>query len=288
MQRTLIARFFSQHRTPIMPQVTVSTPLDAQQKLVRVGYLLCRGQVVKHAPHPLETEYSYTVEREHQRYCRHDGSESVTHFLSSRGQTMDTANRSDAGQIMGDFYNLDLYQDAMRVVMQRFQPEKRNTDADFLRPLDPALANGPPPRLTLNRSLDDFLYLIIKHKDTGKWTIPSSLRKENESLRTAAERTVAEHNGDTFDAYFWSNAPTAVVRSVPKSGDSATEELLFMYSASYLAGRPQFEAMGAVDHAWVRRAELPQYLEQGFDHQDMLSVLMDVTLDSTFDGAASS
>lgn len=288
MQRTAIARFFSQHRTPVMPQVTVNTPLDANQKLVRVGYLLCRNQVVKHAQHPIETEYSYLLDREHQRYCRHEGSESVTHFLASRGQTMDTLNRTDAGQIAGNFYGLDLYQDAMRVVLQRFQPEKRNTEADFVDPTDPQLNEGPPPRATLQRALDDYLYLIIKEKDTGKWTVPSSLRKEGESLRTAVERTIANQNGETFDAYLWSNAPTAVVRSEPGTltGAGATEELMFLFSATYLSGRPQFESMGAVDHAWVRRCELPQYLEQGFQH-DLFPVLMDVTLDGTFDGAMS-
>lgn len=290
MKGSFLLRFFSQHRTPVLPQVPAEPQLIINHKVIRVGYLLSRNQVVKHDQHPIETEFAYTLEREHLRYCRHDGSESATHFLASRGQAMDALGRTEASQIESNFYGLELYQDAMRVVLQRYQPEKRVTAADLRDPFADSLKEGPPPRTTLNRALDDFLYLIIKHKDTGKWSIPTTRRKENESLRMSADRCLGV-NGDTFDAYVWSNAPQGVLKGTAPASSGANEELTFVFNATYLSGKPNFEGMGASDHAWVRRCELPQYdiaSVGGYESPQMLGLLMDISLDSTFDGSGSS
>lgn len=281
MKGSTLRRFYSQHRTPILPQVPVATPLVVGQKLLRVGYVLCRNQVVKHSPHPLETEYAYALEREHQRYCRHEGSESAVHFLASRGQSIDSLQRTDAAAIEGNFYGIEAYQDAMRVVLQRFQPEKRVLAADYADPFATSALTEPPPRTTLHRALDDFLYLIIKDKDSGKWTVPTTARMERESLRMTVDRALAL-NGDGFDSYVWSNAPQAVLKEEAPASSGANELLTFLFSATYLTGRPNFDAMNAAGHAWVRRCELPQYTE--FAHPGMLDALMDISLDSTFDG----
>lgn len=287
MKHSVIRKFFSQHRTPIVPQIPVETPLVVDNKAIRVAYLLTRNQVVKHNAHPLETEMGYLIDREHQRYSRHDV-ETATHFLASRGQTMDVANRVEPGQIEGDYFNLELYQDAMKVMLQRYSPQKRVTPHDFYDPCNAELASKPPQRTALNRALDDFLYLIVKDKDTGKWTLPSDARAENETLRMTLDRSIFQQLGDSMDCYVWSNAPTAVLKSAADptaSPKGATEVLTFVFNATYLAGRPKMENLNISDHAWVRRCELPQYSVDGYQHDDMLDVLMDITLDSVFDTA---
>lgn len=267
--------FHSQHRTPIVPQVLVADPPAPVR--VHVGYFLHRSQVVKHTPHPLEIEMSYLLEREHQRYSRHETTESATHFMAGRGQTMDLLNRTEPGLIMGNFFGLELYQDAMRVVMQRYSPERRVTAADLWDP-EATTADGPPPRRTLHRRLDDLLFLIVQEEATGLWTVPHEERADGESLRVAADRAIATHHGDGLDCYVWSNAPQATVPIEDGMGR------LFVYSATYLSGRPRFTDVQprARDHAWVTRAELRQYAAD-FKSPQLLQALLDITPDSTFE-----
>jgi large subunit ribosomal protein L46 len=266
--------FHSQHRTPVLPQVHVADQLPPQR--VHVGYWMHRNQIVKHTPHPLEIEMGYLLERELQRYSRHESTESATAFFASRGQSLDLLNRTDANQIKGNFFGLELYQDAMKVVLQRYTPERRVTAADAW---DPAtLDDQPPPRHTLHRKLDDFLYLIVQDKETGKWTVPHTARKDNESLRMTADRALSSHNADGLEAFFWSNAPQATVLLQEEN------TRLFIYAATYLSGRPQFELFEPTpkDHAWVTRQELQQYSDS-FISKELLKALVDISADSTFE-----
>lgn len=264
--------FHGQHRTPIVPQVPVKDPPPTER--INVGYLLHRNQIVKHTPHPLETELGYVLEREHQRYCRHEGSESATHFLATRGQSMDVLGRTDANQIKGNFFGLELYQDAMKVVLQRYAPEKRVMPADIVDPVT-LCAAGPPSRQTLQRKLDDILYLIVREEVTGRWTIPQSPRQEHESLRMTVDRALSAHNAE---CYVWSNAP-----QVTHFAENENTRL-FVYAATYLSGRPKFELMEPKlkDHAWVTRHEMRQYADD-FASSSLLEALMDIAADSTFE-----
>ncbi|CCW71250.1 unnamed protein product [Phytomonas sp. Hart1] len=266
----------SQHRTPIIPQIHVNDPKPLAR--VQVGYLLQRNQIVKCTLHPLEIEMSFLLEHEHTRYSRHEESESATHFMASRGQSIDILNRNDPNQIKANFFGLELYQDAMKAVLQRYSPEKRVTAADLW---DPATcdAAAPPPRHTLYRKLDDYLYLIVQESSTGKWTVPNTERQSNESLRMTADRAVSSDHGDGLTCYFWSNAPQATLR-IEEEEDSH----LFIFSGTYLTGRPRFQDMNPPirDHAWVSRHELLQY-NGDFKSPTMLQVLLDITADSNFD-----
>lgn len=266
--------FHSQHRTPIIPQVQVRDGPTTQR--VYVGYLLHRNQVVKHTPHPLEVEMGYLLEREQHRYSRHESTESATAFFASRGQTMDVQNRADANQIRANFFGLELYQDAMKVVLQRYTPERRVAPADVWQPA--ALSDVPPPRHTLHRKLDDFLYLIVQEASTGKWTIPHTARRDEESLRMTADRAISTHNSEGLDCYVWSNAPQATVRMTE---DNAR---LFIYTATYLAGRPAFASFEPTpqDHAWVTRHEMLQYRDS-FKSPELLAALRDISTAGTFD-----
>lgn len=287
MKQTARLLFHSQHRTPVLPTVPVSDGKVVNGKIIRVAYLLSRNQIVKHSPHPLENEMAFTLEREYARYSRHDGDDTATGFMGSRGHAIDTLNRTDPKLIEGNFYGLELYQDAMKVALQRYAPQKRVCPADLYDPCDPALAQGPPKRHTLQRALDDYLYLIVQDSAHGKWTLPMTERLAHESLRMTVDRAIATHHDEQLDTYIWSNAPQGVLKADANPVDTgATEALTFLYSATYLAGRPQFDRLGIRDHAWVRRAELAQYASH-FEHPEMYQLLMDITTDSTFDGPQS-
>ncbi|KPA73247.1 putative mitochondrial hypothetical protein [Leptomonas pyrrhocoris] len=268
--------FHAQHRTPVLPQVHVADPLPSQ--CVHVGYLIHRNQIVKHTPHPLEVEMGYLLEREHQRYSRHESTESATAFFASRGQSMDVLNRTDASQIRGNFFGLELYQDATKVILQRYSPEKRVAAADAWSPS--ALSDHPPPRHTLHRKMDDFLYLIVQEAESGKWAIPHTARKDDESLRMTVDRALSSHNADGLECFLWSNAPQATVVLEEEN------TRLFVYSATYLSGRPRFDLFEPKpqDHAWVTRQELLQYSDT-FKSTELLKALMDISADSTFESS---
>ncbi|EPY24523.1 39S ribosomal protein L46, mitochondrial [Angomonas deanei] len=270
--------FRSQHRTPILPQLKVEEPTTVER--LYVGYVLQRGQIVKHNPHPLETEFAYLLEREHQRYSRHEASESATQFLAARGQTMDLLNRSDVNQIKANFFGLEIYQDAMKVALQRYKPEDRVTPADKWNPA--ALAEDEPPvRHTLHRKLEDYLYLIVRGEKSGRWMVPYTARKEGESLRMTCDRAISVHHGEGIDSYTWSNAPQATIPFTDEQGQAAR---LFLYVSTYLSGRPNFDTTEPKlkDHAWVSRRELLQYSDQ-FHSKALLEALRDITADSTFE-----
>jgi hypothetical protein len=223
------------------------------------------------------------LDREHNRYARHanttesdKNAESAVHFFQQRSHSIDTWNRQDAKQIAGDFFNLETYQEALGVTARRLEPPPRLRPADFYDPLDPACEEQPPARKTLQRRLDDFLYLIVRRRDTGRWTVPSVALPESVSLRTAVEQALVDHHGGGLDSYLFSNAPSTVLRpesaadtAAPASkeplSDPASGERTFVYVAHYLTGRPDFNKVepAADDHAWVSRFELCQYEFEG-------------------------
>ncbi|KAH8612386.1 putative 39S mitochondrial ribosomal protein L46 [Trypanosoma vivax] len=287
----LVRSFHSQHRTPVLPQLPVTPPMVAQgtekerAASVRVAYFLHRYPVVKPTPHPLEMEMAFLLQREHQRYCRHESADSATQFMAQRGQSIDVLNRTDTRQIQGNFFGLELYQDAMRVMLQRYKPERRVTPRDLW---DPAVygaehgegspSSSPPARHTLQRQLDDYLHLIVRDASTGKWTLPQTSLHNGETLRMAVDRAIANHSGDELDCYLWSNAPQAVVR------DEDGGSYVFVFVGTYLAGRPKFATMEPKlsDHAWVTRHEMLQYGEN-FHPSALLETLRDISADSAFE-----
>ncbi|CBH12626.1 hypothetical protein, conserved [Trypanosoma brucei gambiense DAL972] len=277
--------FHSQHRTPVLPQVPAAEVQQAaSESKVRVAYLLHRQPVVKPTPHPLEMEMAFLLQREHQRYSRHESSESATHFMAQRGQSIDALNRTDPRQIQSNFFGLELYQDAMRVVLQRYKPERRVTPRDLWDPATYGSSNAnsnassPPTRHSLHRKLDDYLHLIVRDEASGKWTVPQTELRGRETLRMAAERAIATDNGEGLDCYVWSNAPQA---TVPNANDGSW---LFIYVATYLSGRPKFSEFRpkTIDHAWVTRHEMMQY-EENFQSPELVRVLLDISADSTFE-----
>nr|CCD11750.1 hypothetical protein, conserved [Trypanosoma congolense IL3000] len=270
--------FHSQHRTPVLPQIPVAGIKKSHATpLVRVAYLLHRHPVVKPTPHPLETEMAYLLQREHQRYSRHETSESAVHFMAQRGQSIDVLNRTDPRQIQSNFFALELYQDAMRVVLQRYKPEKRVTPHDLWDPTAHS-GNSPPVRHTLQRKLDDYLHLIVRNASSGKWTVPQTALCEHETLRMAVDRAIATDNSEGLDCYVWSNAPQATVV------DPTDGARVFIYVATYLSGKPTFSEFKppARDHAWVTRHEMRQYMDD-FLCPELMEALLDIAADSTFE-----
>ena len=186
---------------------------------------------------------------------------------------MDAAGRQEASQITSNFYSLEMYQDALRAVNDRFKQEPRVTPLDLWDPRGEQDTTEPPIRHSLQRRLDDFLLLIVRNSASGKWTVPSEERAPSETLRMTVDRAIRTQHGDMFDAYIWSNSPSGVIK-MPSTGGGA--EKMFVYGATYLSGKPRFDESNTTlkDHAWVTRRELQQY--RGLFEDGVLEVLFDI------------
>lgn len=321
LRRSCARCFFVQQAVPIVPQ-GVLPPSDSESAAaaansVLVGYLLTRQPSVQHALHPLEQEMGFLLEREYSRYCRHSNfdnknpdAESATAFFAARGLALDSWNRQDKTAIQKDYFNLDTYREATRVTLERYSPAKRIGPADFFDPFAEELKKGPPARRNLQRRLEETMLLIVKDAASGKWTVPAREVNNNNnrdgaaavavpaaskaprySLRTAVEQALLADHSSSIDAYIFGNAPQGVLQwgegqaPLPRGASSDdSKQQLFIYIASYLSGRPNFEPLeqrrpqNVADHAWVTRSELADY---EFAHPDMYSLLRDVTLDTS-------
>lgn len=282
MRRTSTRLFFSQHRTPILPQSPIDASVGASLDPLRVAYFLYRNPVVRHDPHPIETEYSFLLEREHQRYARHEV-ESSTHFLQSKGQSMDVLGRQDPAQITANFFNIEMYQDSSRAVCERYKTESRVAPLDLWDPVAQQDLVEPPARHSLQRRLDDYLFFIVREESSGKWMLPYEDRAAHETLRMTVDRALQTQHSEAVDFYVWSNSPQAVVKSPPAA--AAPTPSTFVYCVTYLSGRPKFNQVNPKisDHAWVTRKELRQYS----DHfaTGVLDVLLDVAPCGAFENS---
>lgn len=326
-------RFYhTQHRIPKLPQLPTN---DHQKRLqegsskdpypsrdIHVGYLLHRHPVVKPTLHPLERSMGFLLEQQHQLYSRHPSSETACHFFRDRQQeSIDAYQRKDPQDIRRDFFGLEGYQDALKATLQRYQClPPRLQAADFVDITSRSSMKGrqpghssttPPSRHTLQRKLDDYLYLIVRYARPsdaegaeeknapweqmglyGNWGIPFTPLQQGETLRMAAERCIQAPHTDSVDFYLWGSGPQGTI-TLPASTDlekktdtfpSPSPQYIFLYSATYLAGKPDFSRMQPMisDHAWVSRRELLQYRRE-FVSEEFLELLLDISADAYFE-----
>eukprot|EP00796_Vickermania_ingenoplastis_P001119 gene1119-654_t len=291
--------FHSQHRTPRVPQLHTSDELPGSNggessesvPTLHVGYLLHRHPIVKPTLHPMERSFGFLLERQHQVYSRHPASESAQHFFRDAQQSVDAHQRTDPRDIRRDFYGLEGYREALHTTIERYQhvpPRVQSTDR--VCTLSHRLRDdktGPPPRRTLQRKLDDYLYLLVQYDNepglAGKWGIPFTPLRRSETLRMAAERCLQEPHGDKVDYYMWGCGPQGTV-VLPSPTEVNPPRRLFVYSPVYLSGRPNFDAMEPriVDHAWVSRAEIRQYRD-AFASNTLQELLLDISADAYFE-----
>lgn len=322
--------YHNQHRIPRLPQLHTRDHEKCSQTTVgsdpveqtcaphgiHVGYLLHRHPVVKPTLHPLERSMAFLLEKQHQLYSRHSSSDTACHFFRDRQQqNIDAYQRTDPQDIRRDFFGLEGYQDALKATLQRYQQvPTRLQPADFID--STSRFTSPqhttlPTRHTLQRKLDDYLYLIVRYaipssvenmseidasrnesEMPGKWGIPFTPLRIGETLRMAAERCLQEPHRDNVDYYLWGCGSQGAI-SFPQTKNTEDEagksfsssvRHLFVHSATYLAGKPDFSRIHPTisDHAWVSRRELLQYRSE-FASEQLLELLLDISADAYFE-----
>jgi len=126
----------------------------------------------------------------------------------------------------------------------------------------------PAPRITqddisknmksLNRAIDQKLYLLVKYKDGG-WQFPQILHTEGQTIREAAEAG-AGMVASMDDVYVIGNAPSAhlVVPEDESVGGAKTGDKVFYHRMNYLAKSYELPKgmTEATDYVWVTNKEI--------------------------------
>ncbi|KAJ5249995.1 hypothetical protein N7489_000405 [Penicillium chrysogenum] len=136
----------------------------------------------------------------------------------------------------------------------------------------------PYPRITeadkkndqksLDRLLSRTLYLLVQSKE-GHWKFPSSPVESGETLRLAAERTLAQSAGVNMNTWFVGFHPVGWHSFNPRrsKADNATEieapgSKIFFLKSRMMAGQADLSVntQGLKDFKWLAKEELAQYL----------------------------
>ncbi|KAL7539987.1 hypothetical protein ACHAXR_010655 [Thalassiosira sp. AJA248-18] len=142
------------------------------------------------------------------------------------------------------------------LAMLPFTPAPRETEAD---------ATGDVK--TRDRQLKDRVYLTIKtdaegNKSGPRWTLPSAIASNDETLLATAERAVSESVGKDLALWCPSNAPMTMNfrvynKNLPEEvRGNYYGEKIFYYRVQYDNGDVDEKALKADDYAWLTREEV--------------------------------
>ncbi|XP_077173506.1 large ribosomal subunit protein mL46 [Paroedura picta] len=159
-------------------------------------------------------------------------------------------------------------EDAWEQKMRMFNPAPRITDAD---------KDGD--RTSLNRKLDQNLLLLVKQKvgDQEIWLLPQAEWQDGETLRATAERALVELTGMPWDAKFLGNAPCGFYKyKFPRviQTDTSVGTKVFFFKALLQHSQPSLPK-GKLDHVWVSKEELVDYLVPKY-HSQVARFLVDL------------
>lgn len=128
--------------------------------------------------------------------------------------------------------------------IKNWKPQRRWTKDDF-----------NDNRKSINRQLENRLYLIFKDKETGLWKFPETVRTNPHTMRSAAQEFFGKQMRNRVNGHFISYSPTAHYVN-----PSNPLEKTFFYRVIYIGGVPPFKQLAEYsDHAWVTRHQLDDY-----------------------------
>ncbi|KAL8197568.1 UNVERIFIED_CONTAM: hypothetical protein K2H54_032941 [Gekko kuhli] len=159
-------------------------------------------------------------------------------------------------------------EDAWEQKLHKFSPAPRITDAD-----------KDDDRTSLNRKLDQNLLLLVKQKVGNQeiWLLPQAEWQAGETLRATAERVLAELSGRHWEAKFLGNAPCGFYKyKFPRvvQTDTGVGAKVFFFKA--LLQHSQLPLpKGKLDHVWVSKEELVDYLKPEY-HSQVSQFLVDL------------
>nr|XP_056722077.1 39S ribosomal protein L46, mitochondrial [Euleptes europaea] len=159
-------------------------------------------------------------------------------------------------------------EDAWEQKLRKFSPAPRITDAD---------RDGDPT--SLNRKLDRNLLLLVKQKVGNKeiWLLPQAEWQDGETLRATAQRALVALTGSHWETKFLGNAPCGFYKyKFPRvvQTEASVGAKVFFFKALLQQGQPPVPK-GKLDHVWVSKEELADYLKPEY-HAQVARFFVDV------------
>ncbi|PYH45618.1 CAF1 family ribonuclease [Aspergillus saccharolyticus JOP 1030-1] len=119
---------------------------------------------------------------------------------------------------------------------------------------------------SLNRALQRTLYLLVQSKE-GYWKLPSSAVETEETLKQAAERTLAQAAGVNMNTWFVGYHPVGhYVYNFRKPASELLGEKTFFMKARIMTGQADLtgNADNLTDFKWLAKEEISKYVRPGY------------------------
>lgn len=97
------------------------------------------------------------------------------------------------------------------------------------------------------------LYLMVKDKKSGKWSLPTGGLEKGEALHEAASRIVSTQVGEDMDLWLVTRKPIGLIEDA--------SEKTFIFKSHILAGAPSPTSSSSYsDYAWLTKEEIRRAL----------------------------
>ncbi|KAJ5800331.1 uncharacterized protein N7518_002399 [Penicillium psychrosexuale] len=291
-QETIGRRSYSS-AAPAIESTSASTAADSAVKpayIINAGVVLSRPPQITRELEPFEKAFFFYQKRLNERLAL----PFTKYFYFKRGTPADEdwkkkiQERRTAARDIGHYnaYESDAWNDELLLGAQESEPEHQ---VEALVQDAESTANAtsqdtskkeeiprPYPRITeadkkndqksLDRLLSRTLYLLVQSKE-GHWKFPSSPVESGETLRLAAERTLAQSAGINMNTWMVGFHPVGWHSFNPRRSKKADEievpgSKIFFLKSRMMAGQADLSVntQGLKDFKWLAKEELPQYL----------------------------
>ena len=126
---------------------------------------------------------------------------------------------------------------------------------------------------SMERKLAEALYLLVKPTPADPWQLPRSpIDGDDEYLREACERVIAEQCGEELYTYIMGNAPVGFWDT--NSGTDLRREFFMKAIIVDLYNSGPVDPSLTGDHIWVSKEELPNYITDDDDYLTFLQKLL--------------
>ncbi|KAF9253516.1 hypothetical protein DTO012A7_5237 [Penicillium roqueforti] len=292
-QETISRRSYSS-AAPAIESTSASTAADSAVKpayIINAGVVLSRPPQITRELEPFEKAFFFYQKRLNERLAL----PFTKYFYFKRGTPADEdwkkkiQERRTAARDIGHYnaYDSDAWNDELLLGAQESEPEHQ---IEALVQDAESTANAtsqdtskkeeiprPYPRITeadkkndqksLDRLLSRTLYLLVQSKE-GHWKFPSSPVESGETLRLAAERTLAQSAGVNMNTWMVGFHPVGWHSFNPRHSKKAGNEIevpgskIFFLKSRMMAGQADLSVntQGLKDFKWLAKEELPQYL----------------------------
>ncbi|KAJ1914843.1 hypothetical protein H4219_004609 [Mycoemilia scoparia] len=267
-----------------------TTPKFLQKAKISAGILLQRDPIITPTQTPFEKEFS-----KYQDFLRYQTADPFPQdFYIKKGSTLDKQwKQRDVEQQKVWYFDAKLgggvdskkgaagkklNKSSQAVVEEEEEGGAAIIDGNSSNEAEVALqpriteADKKGDQKSLERKLDRTLYLLVKDSNgNGGWKLPQGLVAQDEVLKTAAERHLAESVGTNMDIWFVGNGPIGHHIS-----SASINEKVFFMKAHIFSGqvKPSKESSSIVkDFVWVTREEIESLVEPEYwaGIKDMLS-----------------